>query len=174
MYGAHSYFIRFTPWIKHLTLHQKEKNGFKVFHFQIEIGSTSSSLINKVNMSNYPNLHALWDFCKKKSTLSLQLLRKFKKMSNVWDWWKLPSYNCQRFDFKGIISKPWLGYLKGIIRYFGSKIWKMRIKTNAKWQQFCRIWFLGGWIDPCQMFDFRENCLKTLTLWLGHLKGLVR
>ena len=95
-------------------------------------------------------------------------------MSNVWDWWKLPSYNCQRFDFKGIISKPWLGYLKGIIRYFGSKIWKMRIKTNAKWQQFCRIWFLGGWIDPCQMFDFRENCLKTLTLWLGHLKGIVR
>ena len=84
---------------------------------------------------------------------------------------------CQMFDFGENRLKTltlWIGHLKGIVRYFGSKIWKMRIKTNAKWQQFCRIWFLGGWIDPCQMFDFRENCLKTLTLWLGHLKGLVR
>ena len=47
-------------------------------------------------------------------------------------------------------------------------------KTNAKWQHIDRFWFLGGWIHPCQMFDFGENRLKTLTLWLGHLKGIVR
>ena len=153
---------------------KKRKTALKFFTFKLRLGPLLVHLSTRLICQIIPIYMLFEIFAKKKSTLSLQLLRKFKKMSNVWDWWKLPSYNCQRFDFKGIISKPWLGYLKGIIRYFGSKIWKMRIKTNAKWQQFCGIWFLGGWIDPCQMFDFRENCLKTLTLWLGHLKGLVR
>ena len=52
-------FIRFTQYLKQLTFHWKEKNGFKDLHFQAKIFQTSRWPTIPTNSSKFAYSHAL-------------------------------------------------------------------------------------------------------------------